>query len=477
MSFSNINKISEEYLTIILASKESPNLWKKEALALNPWKKLKRYLGENVFNHYQDQMAKLREVDDKIQFWSKDLKRNLKEAKNNFKSHNLIDTVYWLGQINNRLKLISTTGKEISRLMDQQVDEFYQHHEVSDLDQYFDPNINLFGNGNENLLRQAGILDNLGRRFLGSHLERSHLEKIKNRNDQIRKLLTITETVVIMVDKQVSILEKARSYGEIDQYLKAVEKISKYQSEFETNFKNTYDTHLAGLFEKVKQQKAQQAKEIKEQEDSEAKTVKRKDLGAQDLPLPKTINDSLMKAVNEPKIDLQQFELASKIPKLPPIPSHHSTKRSPVHENKNYQSEVFDQTLTPEEVKADNSPLQLPNLIDTDPESFTKSPANSNRGKKTDLTATLPSEGVAPLTKQEILNELNSSDLNDLESTKDTLIKQQHTDFFSHLLKLSKLGKSKALINDILKYSELLEYTQPEQSLQLLAVAEGLLNE
>jgi len=84
-----------------------------------------RWMGEKLFSGYGEQMEQLRQVDEQIQKWTRDLDNALNHAKDARKQGRLLDVFFWVSQINNRLRLATEAGQGLVDVSNEQINKYY----------------------------------------------------------------------------------------------------------------------------------------------------------------------------------------------------------------------------------------------------------------------------------------------------------------------------------------------------------------
>lgn len=206
-----------------------------------------RSLKEMWSGKYREKMEKLREVDDQIKSWVDDLDNCLDRARDAKKQGRLVDFAKWVEQIAKRLKLVSDARQEFTSFVTKDFYDFYSKTEEDwDLPE-------------GELLRRAGVIDGLGREVANWQMRRMHRKQLDKQEAAARQILSITTTVVGSVNSMLGEMSKARADGDVDNYRKALEQISRTQSTFEKQFKPLYTTHLKPLVDHAERKKREEA--------------------------------------------------------------------------------------------------------------------------------------------------------------------------------------------------------------------------
>ena len=248
--------------------------WMSEHIAPGRW------IAEQVSSDYSQQMDVLRDVHSQVEEWTKDLSNALDRAQDARKLGKPLDSIFWLGQINNRLKLVSDEKDKLQDAQNKYLEQYYQEHEESIPDDYFETG--------KHRIVEAGVFDDLGRELTNWKFQRAHKSRLKEQDAALKGLLNLAKTVVGRTYSSLKDMSSALGNGDIAQYLHALEKVSKQQSEFESKFRAIYNEHFAAMVERIKEKKrleAERAAKIKEEAD---KREKERLEGAGLLPAPST---------------------------------------------------------------------------------------------------------------------------------------------------------------------------------------------
>ena len=220
----------KEVIFRFLIANESGEWFVKDAGAIgNLIRRPMRWVSEQMFSGYQQQMEKLREIDSQIRVWTKDLDGLVDKAVNSRKLGKPLDVIFWLSQINNRLKLVGDKKKELSDIQDQHIEEYYGDTEQGIPDDYFQ-----FG---ENKIVEAGFLDNLKRKMTTTNVERMYRKRLLEQSRSLVALLNLAKSTVNRVNTLLDQMESSRNAGDISLYIDCLDKIADQQNRFDGQFR------------------------------------------------------------------------------------------------------------------------------------------------------------------------------------------------------------------------------------------------
>lgn len=422
---------------------------------------LSRMVSEKMFESYHDQMQQLRDTDQSIREWSKDLDNSLDRALDANKKGKMLDVLYWLSQVNSRLKLIGTKAEQLSSLRDEQLEEFYGDREHPLEEDYFHSDESRLANPNE---KTAGVMDDIGRWVTKRKMENMYKKRLAEQKAALRVLVSKTKSIVGTTDTLLDRMAGARASGNIEAYITDLARISHHQKEFENTFRDLYDRHFKQMVDRVRQreeaqkplivsreeQKTDQLPSIFDEADPQYgdRTQVGDTLGPQHT-VPGTPNPEALTPV------APEF-------KLEPSPAEH---------------ELPPTLLAPQQPKQDATdepnPQQL-NLFHEGPAEEIKEPANILTMEPTTISD--PPPAMKPKYKKPAVPRPPKAPKPD--KIIDSISKKN-----AHILFYNKLSQAaqytvdpKELVGMILSYSEQIDGTDSEESLRLLAIAEGILD-
>ncbi len=220
--------------------------WLRERLTPSAWV---RMMGEGLVGDYSAKMDILREVDDNIHEWTKDLDFIGSELDKALKASRIVDVGILLKDLNDRLRKVSIEGIRVEEVAEEALHQFDKE------DQEY-----VFNKG-------AGIIDDLKRRWVSNKLETS---KRKLRGRALKSIIDFAKSIVKAVDSQLNLMSKARAGGDIGKYIDALHKIGELQKRFQEKFFPIYDEYLKDI---VDESFAMSKKDIKEESKEDPSVV------------------------------------------------------------------------------------------------------------------------------------------------------------------------------------------------------------
>lgn len=387
-----------------------------------------RWVAEQAFPGYKEQMIVLRQVDDQIKEWTKDLSDALDRAQDAKKYGKPLDVLFWLGQINNRLKLVSNKKKDLAAVQEEPFEEYFGETEYGIPDDYFQIG--------ENKIIEAGVVQDV-KRWVGTRkLRELHRKRFLEQERALVKLLNLAKSTVNRTYSLLNEMSKARGSGDIDNYIKLLEKVSEQQGRFENEFQSIYERNFADMVSRIKERKKQEeerAIKIREEaEQREKERLERAGLTATEIaPQPAPVIETIPSTV--------QMEPSKEVPSLD-IPAPTIKEREPE------SGIIFD-------VSAPSS-QDLP--ISSVPDTTVDEDEEFGPVTLADPTVRSPRYATTQIDQM--------------------IIKMNHARFYDELKKASTKNDPYLLAAMMLKYSEMIDEIDPQTSLELLSVAEGILN-
>lgn len=387
-----------------------------------------RWVAEQAFPGYKEQMIVLRQVDDQIKEWTKDLSDALDRAQDAKKYGKPLDVLFWLGQINNRLKLVSNKKKDLAAVQEEPFEEYFGETEYGIPDDYFQTG--------ENKIIEAGVVQDV-KRWVGTRkLRELHRKRFLEQERALVKLLNLAKSTVNRTYSLLNEMSKARGSGDIDNYIKLLEKVSEQQGRFENEFQSIYERNFADMVSRIKERKKQEeerAIKIREEaEQREKERLERAGLTATEIaPQPAPVTETIPSTV--------QMEPSKEVPSLD-IPAPTIKEREPE------SGIIFD-------VSAPSS-QDLP--ISSVPDTTVDEDEEFGPVTLADPTVRSPRYATTQIDQM--------------------IIKMNHARFYDELKKASTKNDPYLLAAMMLKYSEMIDEIDPQTSLELLSVAEGILN-
>src|SRR3990167_4131657 len=212
-----------------------------------------RWMSEKLFSGFGAQMEQLREVDEQINRWTRDLDNALDHAKDARKQGRYLDVFFWLNQINNRLRLAGEAAKDFIDVNQEQFDEFFGKTRHGLQPDYFgklpeedilDPNQSfsetIAAVVRDELVKNAGVFQDLGERITTWKAERMYKKRLQEMKRAMDSLLGEASRTVGFIDAMLSRMSKARANGDISTYLEALSKVSLQQQKFEKQVRTVY---------------------------------------------------------------------------------------------------------------------------------------------------------------------------------------------------------------------------------------------
>lgn len=379
-----------------------------------------RWIGEGISSEYSQHMDMLREVHSQVEEWIKDLSNALDRAQDSKKLGKPLDCIFWLSQINNRLKLVADEKSKLSELDQAFFDNYFEQRDERILDDYFET-------GTHKIV-EAGVLNDLGREITTWKFNRSHKKFLAEQNRALITILNLAKKIVVGTYGLLDKMSKALGTGDIAAYIELLEKIGQSQEKFQNEFRSVYDTYFAKMVERIKERQKQEQERAGKFKD-EASQRERARLEQLNLPV---------QPVNVEKPTPSTDVVFSETPEYENVPS------------------VPNLDVPPPTIKNPDSDV----LIDVSAPSSQDFP-----------------ESLSPVTERDDEDSrptvLSLSVNNKLDRM---IIKMNHAKFYEELRKAAKQDDPYLLAAMMLKYSEMIDEVDPQKSLELLSIAEGILN-
>lgn len=406
-----------------------------------------RWISEKVFSGFGEQMEALREVDDQIQNWTHDLDNCLDRAEDAKKQGKILDVVFWLSQINNRLGLVSSKGKELSNLHEKDLAEFYGQTDHGVQEDYF--------TSGEGKIVEAGIIDGLGRRITNWKMQQMYRKRLADQNRAVKQLLSSATMLVNKVENRLAIMSKARANGDIARYMAAITDISKQQAQFEAFFRQQFDAHFSQLVEALKRREKEIAENQAQGVPPTVDMVPETEDMPQDPPeapppIPQTIPAEPYFA---PESDALSTPTPQPQPQVPAESNGPAGMRDPVLVDMNQESEPTGGEMFGPAETIDVNQKMLEDKSQPAPQPAPQAKQKGKGKKKEDKAITMRSAEFDMI-----------------------LLKKSHSDFYRELNKAASLENPVLLAQMMSKYSEQIEDLDPETSDELLTLAEAILN-
>ena len=416
-----------------------------------------RWIAEQVSPEYSEQMDVLREVHEQVENWTKDLSNALDRAQDARKLGKPLDAIFWLGQINNRLKLVSNEKNKLEEIQERHLEKYFEEHEENIPDDYFETG--------EHKIVEAGVLDDLGRQVTTWKFQKAHKLRLREQDLALKNLLGKAKTAVGRTYSSLREMSKALGSGDVSKYLLALQDVSKEQGKFETEFRSIYDKYFASMVARIKSKKQEEAtrsSKIKEEADQREKERLEKSPSLIEEPeetpessIPVTFGPET--APSAPSVPPTLEPVPTTVPATPigvpasppPAPPAVEVKKPFIfQEDPNKREEEWRKLTRYKGMPEENAPETVPNTVrSVPPPPPPPPPPPRAKGKK------------------------KASELDEM------IIKMNHSKFQQELEKSAAAGADSYLLAAMmLKYSEMIDQVDPQKSMELLSIAEGILN-
>ncbi|HVI40976.1 MAG TPA: hypothetical protein VM577_09970 [Anaerovoracaceae bacterium] len=417
---------------IIIITAAGKSTWLRERLP-GGWA---RGLGERLIGGYKEKMEILRGVDDRVYEWLSDFKQVVNQMRRAAEANRLVDVAILLHNLNTKLNNVKQISGEVKKLEDSDVAPFEKEHEG------VLPEEDLFSVDDNGFVSEAGMWSDFKRRWVAKHLES---KERRERSMAIRSLITTAETVADDVEKYLSEMSKARASGDIGAYVDVLNRVSKKQIEFKSKFVPVYNKYLAPVVNKVKEERK--------------------------AFLDRANRDE---AERLHKLHEEEKKAPEKIPE-----TVDNTMRSPVPESEPSASSLAPTNKQHTGVPATES-MSIPSVPATEPSSGPVTNPTSS-GPSTMIESHPPTE-LESVYKVNENGEVEESGPRTMPSAASTeveriILKQNHIRFVEEMVKVASSDDPFIISAMLLKYAEEIEEVDLKKSLELLAIAEGIINE
>lgn len=425
-----------------------------------------RMIGERMFDSYREQMEKLRDTDEAIRSWTNDLDNCLDKALEASSKGKMFDSILWLSQINSRLKLVSQTKDQLSSLRDEQLEEFYGDRDHPLANDYFHADPKQIIDPDEKYAT-AGLMDDLGRWVTKRKLDTMYRRRLAEQKTALRSLLTSAKSTVNQIDSLLSRMGKARANGNIEIYINDLTKISALQEKFEGTFRELYDKHFKEMIKRIRQKEVKKIEQPRSLETITQPTVQPKEPMVE-LPSIMEPNDSMYSEKIEMGKGIGPTGTVPSAPiattplwqLTPPTEADLVTKpkdvEKPIPVAKEQLPLDFDVKIQ------NNDPIMTMEGVPTESIPTTKKPST----KKPAIKKTTPKKNEAKPKESSEEMEINKM-----------MLRSSHRKFYEELQKATSTNDPKLLALMMLKYSEQIDELDSEKSLELIAIAEGILSD
>lgn len=480
----------ENFEVIVCGAEED---WIKLGAEPSFWNKLRnpgRHISEKFFDEYGTQMEKLRDVDEKVRQWAGNLDELLGHARKAKSQGKFLDAIFWIGKINSKLRAAAGEGKELRDLEMEHLEEFYGDGEQEIPEDYFKlSEAGLFLESG--LLSEAGLMDDAKRWMTKRKLDQIYRTKLKQREMALNELLNSAGRTVGHVKSYLDRMATFRNKGDIQNYLVGLGKLSKVQSDFEGHFRKVYETNFADMAAHMRAKQKTNHRPATSVEEVEPKTLLNPTVNQLAGPtFDNTVieyNPGLARTqkngpIEEPEAQtLRQME--GGIPKHMPLPFNEEYKN--IQPNTRIPS---GETVLPEVQTRTPSGETKPSIIPPLPHVPTMPVRDSelimeNEGVDQGLPIVAPTPVQVPVeappkkAPKPRKPAVKKPKQKEAELIEEAILKAGHAKFYQELEKVAQTGNSYLMASMILAYSEAIDDTDEEKSLELLAVAEGILGE
>lgn len=406
--------------------------WVRNVLHPGSWV---RQWGEGLIGDYRKQMQILRRVDDNIAIWTEDLDYLVKEARKAFKSKRMVDLSLVLANLNKKLKAVTLEGKKVEVVRDKALRQFEAEHKI-ELPENFNLKELPYSNADDGLTSLAGWTD-FKRKWFARRLEDKQREM---RDKAVDGLLHHTDVTVKSIKRLLNNLGEARDKGNIGTYITIIGEIAKEQQSFERLFTSVYFKYLQKYLQEAYEAKLNKEDQenilLKQQEELATKNVQ-----------------PLIPTENNPQIEKNVSQQV--VNNVPPAPVNLKTN-IPTKEEE-YPPSV--PTLPASKLPITQPQSELP---------------NSELFPASEEAETLKGPGkVGPIENDEVDSEPTRRS-NELE---EVLQRTSHAYFVNQLIVVGEQNNPYLMAAMIVKYAGMVEDYDLEKSLELMAIAEYILDE
>lgn len=211
-----------------------------------------RWLAESTTEEYRYKMERLREIDDRIYDWSKDLGMYIDLMENAFTGKRLKDLASIGASIKATLQGITSQIETVKALTKPLEKEFYEESGLSEVpfgtqlkNLFRDPTggyqlseeqiaeiMKSRASSEHEILKEAGVfdfLDDWSRSWVSKKLE---TKKEKERNNDLKKFFQSSKMIIKQLQRTSSRLNQLRASGDIGGYFNSLKEIEKSQNDF-----------------------------------------------------------------------------------------------------------------------------------------------------------------------------------------------------------------------------------------------------
>jgi hypothetical protein len=425
--------------------------WWREKLTPSGWG---RAFSERFSPAYRELMTQLREVDDNIDNWVNDLEELAKKARRAFKANRYMDVAILLAKINNNLNLIQSSGDKVKSLRKDLLREIG----TKEVSEEFDKQIF------EGLGKQAGLRDwweSKKQEYLVRKLDRKYEAE---KRLAIRQLLGLLDVSTKQLQALSDELGKARSRGDVYDYVNTLDQISKKQKDFQNQLGKTYDAYLKTDVENLLEERRQEELRIEMQRQRQLEEQRAK--AEEAARAEKARAEALAREERAKAEEAARKEKAKAEEKA----RAEAEAQKKIEEAK--QKEIQRQKEEVERIEAEPLPVippppPVPILVESPPSAEELSIAPAGEFKVDEES----SEGEILVEEEEV---------EEKEEKKEPLVAGEGLEsatagLFYRLNKIADGSESRALASRLLERAGQIEDQDLVASLKLIAIAEGLL--
>lgn len=266
---------------IIIVTAAGAGTWLRERFTP---KGIQRWLTESAVSEYAHKMDILREVDDRIYEWAKDLSVYIDLMEKAYESNRLADLASLGVSIKRTLKGISSEISKVEKLVgisEESEKEFLRQRQpeipftTKLKTRFYEPTDrfdlsreeiaremqNRASSKEDQLLKEAGVFDFLDDWTRSWVAKKLRTEKGKQRDRALKSFFRTSKLIINNLKRVTDNLHKLRAQGEIGSYLDSLKKVERLQKDFlygsgkessdktEEGFYYVYDTYLKDIIE------------------------------------------------------------------------------------------------------------------------------------------------------------------------------------------------------------------------------------
>jgi hypothetical protein len=221
------------------------------AQELSRWNKFRdktnisRKINEGISSSYQDEMNKLRDVDDQVREEAMALKPSLSGATTALKQRRYLDLFHFADEINKTLSKMTENLGQLSDSNKKHMNEFYGESE------YYDPSKEFsFASMESQMLKEAGVFSSLfgsERQRAGKALETMYKKKIQKQKLAMNKLSKNLNVIVNTTIASLKQMAGFRTSGKLAEYIESLEKIELSRKKLSEELKSLYNTYIKDI--------------------------------------------------------------------------------------------------------------------------------------------------------------------------------------------------------------------------------------